>query len=279
MAAVEVLEAAGFHVNVPMDDVCCGRPLYDWGMLKEAKALLRQILDTLKEPIEAGVPVVVLEASCATVFREELTNFFPDNEDAKRLSQQTFLLSDFLLEKAPDFQLPRLETKAILHGHCHHKSIFKMSAEETLLKKMGVDFSAPETGCCGMAGAFGFEREHFDISMKCGERALLPTVREMPKNALVITDGFSCRAQIAQTTERQALHLAEIIQLALNDGISKTGGDYPERAYLDQHKESSPGHDLRNGLLVGAGALALGGITFWLMKRKEQHEKERLNAA
>jgi FAD/FMN-containing dehydrogenase/Fe-S oxidoreductase len=276
IAAVEVLEAAGFHVRVPQQDVCCGRPLYDWGMLTQAKALLQQILETLKEPIEAGVPLVVLEPSCATVFREELTNFFPNNENAKRLSEQTFLLSDFLAQKAADFQLPKLSMKATVHGHCHHKSIFKMDAEEAVLKQMGVEFSAPETGCCGMAGAFGFEREHYDISLKCGERVLLPAVRETAKDALIITDGFSCREQIEQTTTRRALHLAEVIQFAMHNGASEQMGDYPERKYLEQYNLSSSDQALTSALLIGAGALAIGGAALWLMKRKQRRNHETL---
>ncbi|HEX8922657.1 MAG TPA: FAD-binding and (Fe-S)-binding domain-containing protein, partial [Pyrinomonadaceae bacterium] len=273
-AAVEVLEAAGFHVQVPLENVCCGRPLYDWGMLTQAKALLQQTLDILKQQIEAGVPVVVLEPSCATVFREELTNFFPNNEDAKRLKEQTFLLSEFLELKAPGFQLPKLRRKAVLHGHCHHKSIMKMDDEESLLKKMGIEFSVPDSGCCGMAGAFGFEREHYDISIKCGERVLLPAVRETPKDAFVITDGFSCREQIAQTTDRQALHLAEIIQLAMQDGANQLYSDYPERKYLERRNHMTSGHGPATALLVGAGVAAIAGTALWMMKRRQRGGSE-----
>jgi Fe-S oxidoreductase len=214
-AAVEVLEAAGFRVEVPTANLCCGRPLYDWGMLDEAKSLLTTILQTLKDPIEAGTPIVVLEPSCATVFHEEMLNFFPNDEEAKRLKAQTYLLPDFLEEKARSFQWPTMNGKALVHGHCHHKSIFKMDAEEAVLKKMGVDYEMPQSGCCGMAGAFGFEKDHYDISMRCGERVLLPAVRKVPRDAFIITDGFSCQEQIAQTTGRKAMHIAEIIQAAL----------------------------------------------------------------
>jgi len=188
-------------------------------MLDQAQALLRKTLSTLRSEIMAGVPIVVLEPSCATVFREELTNFFPDNEDARRLRDQTFLMSDFLEQRAPDFSLPEFKKKALLHGHCHHKNIMKMEAEESILKKMKVDYEMPETGCCGMAGAFGFEKEHYEVAMKCGERVLLPAVRAQAKDTLIITDGFSCREQIAQTTQRQAVHLAEVIQMALHQSV------------------------------------------------------------
>jgi FAD/FMN-containing dehydrogenase/Fe-S oxidoreductase len=215
-AAVDVLEAAGFDVDVPMQDLCCGRPLYDWGMLDDARGLLTKILGSLESDIEKGTPIVVLEPSCASVFKEELTNFFPRNENAKRLAAQTFLLSNFLAQRAGNFKIPKLNKKALVHGHCHHRSIFKMDDEESVLKTMGLDYSMPETGCCGMAGAFGFEREHYDVSIRCGERVLLPAVRKLPEDSLIITDGFSCHEQIKQTTGRSALHLAEVLQQALH---------------------------------------------------------------
>ena len=216
-AAVSVLEAAGFQVEVPQDDLCCGRPLYDWGMLDDAKNLLRTILRTLREPIESGVPVVVLEPSCASVFREELVNLFPHDENARRLREQTYLLSRFLVSKAPDIEIPGLNANALIHGHCHQKALFKMDDDETILKKLGVDYRMPDTGCCGMAGAFGFERDHYDLSIKCGERVLFPAVRTTEQEALIISDGFSCREQIWQATGRNVLHMAEVLWSALRN--------------------------------------------------------------
>ena len=176
-AAVEVLEAAGFRVAIPESILCCGRPLYDFGMLDRAKRLLLKILDTLAPEIEAGIPIVVLEPSCAAVFRDELLNLFPQDERAHKLSRQTFLLSEFLEKKAADFQLPHLAAKALIHGHCHHKSLMKMTDEESVLQKMGIDWSAPAPGCCGMAGSFGFDEEKYGVSVAIGELELLPAVR------------------------------------------------------------------------------------------------------
>jgi FAD/FMN-containing dehydrogenase/Fe-S oxidoreductase len=214
-AAVQVLRAAGFEVRLPRKVLCCGRPLYDWGMLDRAKRLLLEILDVLDPEIEQQVPIVVLEPSCAAVFRDELLNLFPKNDRAHRLSQQTFLLSEFLEKKARHFELPRLARKALVHGHCHHKSIMKMTDEEAVLKRMGIDFYAPAPGCCGMAGSFGFEKEKYDVSVAVGDLELLPAVRQALPKSLIISDGFSCREQIAQCTGRHALHLAEVIQMAL----------------------------------------------------------------
>ena len=214
-AAVEVLEAAGFDVTVPRAHLCCGRPLYDVGMLDRAKNLLLEIMDELLPEIEAGTPVVVLEPSCAAVFRDELTNLFPKDERAHALSKQVFLLSEFFEKYAEDFPLPPLARNALVHGHCHHKAIMKITAEESVLRRLGIEFTAPAPGCCGMAGAFGFEKDKYDVSKAIGELELLPAVRQAPTDWLIVADGFSCREQIAQETDRQALHLAEVLQMAL----------------------------------------------------------------
>ena len=214
-AAVRVLEAAGFQVQLPREILCCGRPLYDFGMLDRAGRLLVRTLDTLAVEIDAGIPVVVLEPSCAAVFRDELINLFPRNDRAQRLSRQTFLLSEFLEREAKHFRLPRLARQALVHGHCHHKSVVTMTAEEAVLGRMGIDFYLPAPGCCGMAGAFGFEADKYEVSLAIGELELLPAVRRASPECLIIADGFSCREQIAQSGGREALHLAEVIQMAL----------------------------------------------------------------
>ena len=163
----------------------------------------------------AGIPIVVLEPSCASVFRDELRNLFPTDQRAIRLRSQTFLLSEFLERQAPGYEAPQLGQKVLLHGHCHHKSIMKMGDEESLLRKMGADLQSIDSGCCGMAGPFGFEKEKYAVSQAVGERVLLPAVRNTPEDALIVSDGFSCREQILQATGRKALHLAEVMQLGL----------------------------------------------------------------
>ena len=124
-AALEVLRDAGFKVSVPQIHLCCGRPLYDFGMLDKAKEYLQRILSALRAQIDAGIPIVVLEPSCASVFRDELRNLFPADARAARLRSQTFLLSEFLEHHAPGYQPPRLARKVLLHGHCHHKALMK----------------------------------------------------------------------------------------------------------------------------------------------------------
>jgi len=215
-AAVEVLEAAGFQVLLPAQSLCCGRPLYDYGMLTLAKKLLERVLRALRTEIRAGMCVVGLEPSCVSVFRDELVNMLPDDDDAKRLRDQTFLLTEFLANKAPDFAPPRLDRKAVVHGHCHQKSVLDFHCEETLMKNIGLDYTVLDSGCCGMAGAFGFEKAHYDVSIACGERVLLPSVRKAAPDTLIVTNGFSCREQIWQTTNRRALHVAQVLKMAID---------------------------------------------------------------
>jgi FAD/FMN-containing dehydrogenase/Fe-S oxidoreductase len=263
-AAVEVLEAAGYRVVIPRAQLCCGRPLYDFGMLDRAQGLLLDILDELAPAIEAGIPVIGLEPSCVSVFRDELLNFFPHDERAQALARQTFLLSEFLDRNSGSEPLPQFPRKALLHGHCHHKSVMKMTAEESLLRRIGVDFTAPAPGCCGMAGAFGFEREKYPVSAAIGELELLPAVRQAPPDWLIIADGFSCREQIAQGTGRHALHLAEVLQMALNPAAST--GPHPESPSVRLHQTEVRSSMTRAGL--GLGAVAAGALLLSSMSRK-----------
>lgn len=247
-AAVEVLEEAGFRVDVPRQRLCCGRPLYDYGFLGLARRLLRQTLEALGPDIEAGVPIVGLEPSCVAVFRDELPNLFPNDLNARRLSKQVFTLGEFLAKQG--FEPPTLEREALIHGHCHQKAVIGMSGEEEIFRKMGVKFRVPDSGCCGMAGSFGFEKEHYEVSVAVGERVLLPAVREAPKDELIVADGFSCREQIAQTTDRRALHLAQVIQLAMHPDHDPPGADPAARVGIPTKILAAP-------LLAGIGMLGV----------------------
>jgi Fe-S oxidoreductase len=215
-AAAQVLQTAGFASEVPQQHVCCGRPLYDFGFLSAAKSYLEKILRDLAPQIDAGLPFVFLEPSCASVFRDELINFFPLGSEfaarAQRLSDQTLLLSEFLVRHVPDFEPAQHSgEKIVLHGHCHHKSMMKMTDEVAILRRTGADVQLLDSGCCGMAGPFGFEREKFAVSQTLGERVLLPAVRAAAPETILVADGFSCREQISQNTTRRAVHFAEVI--------------------------------------------------------------------
>jgi Fe-S oxidoreductase len=216
-AATGVIETTGFKVVLPEDNLCCGRPLYDYGMIEKARELLQKILLQVRDTVRADIPVVVLEPSCLAVFRDEMKRLFPHDEDANRLEKLSMTFSDFLVKRA-SFEFPRIARKAIVHGHCHQHALLKMKTEAQLYKLLGLEFQILDSGCCGMAGSFGFESDHYEVSVKCAERSLLPAVQQEGENVLVITDGFSCHEQILQLSGRRALHTAEVAALALREG-------------------------------------------------------------
>jgi FAD/FMN-containing dehydrogenase/Fe-S oxidoreductase len=211
ISATRVLERAGFRVIIPKHPVCCGRPLFDWGMLKSAKALLAEILASLKAEIDNGTPMIGLEPACTATFRDELVNLFPENATARRLSQQTFLFSEFVDAHRREFEFNTIGRKALVQIHCHHHSVLKDTAERRVLARLGLDFDVMPSGCCGMAGSFGFESAKYDLSMKAAERVMLPALRAASPDTLLLANGFSCREQIEQATGRPTSHLAEIM--------------------------------------------------------------------
>jgi Fe-S oxidoreductase len=215
IAATRVLESAGFEVVVPERPLCCGRPLYDYGMLKLARRQLRQILDALRPEIQAGTPVVALEPSCGAVFRDELVEMLPGDEDAKRLCRQTRSLAELLANDAPDWHPPERSGRAVLHLHCHQRATADTACDEAVLRALGLEVEALDAGCCGLAGSFGYEAgQPYEVSVKVGERKLLPAVRAAGPHELIVTDGFSCRSQIEHGADRRALHLAEVLASA-----------------------------------------------------------------
>jgi Fe-S oxidoreductase len=216
-AAERVLTEAGFDVETPHGHICCGRPLYDFGLLGAARSYLARVLDRMAPQIEAGLPFIFLEPSCASVFKDELLELFPNDPRAKLLSRQVWLLADWLAAKAPNFVanfVPgRLEGAHILvHGHCHHKAVFGGPANEiALLRQAGATVEAIQAGCCGMAGPFGFEADKFEVSKAIANQDLLPAVQSAGPATILVADGFSCREQIAQLSHRKALHFAEVL--------------------------------------------------------------------
>lgn len=226
--AANVLEDAGYRVTIPHRTLCCGRPLYDWGMLDTAKRLLRRVMQELGNAAGRGVPIVGLEPACIAAFRDELPNLFPDDPRARHIADRSLMLSE-LLDRDPDYRPPELSRKALVHMHCNHHAVMGVEAELSLLGKMGLDYTYLENaGCCGMAGAFGFEREHYELSRRIGERVLLPAVRGASEDTLVVTSGYSCSEQIAQETGRRALHLAEVLALGL-EARQAAGSERRER--------------------------------------------------
>ncbi len=261
IAAVEALEDAGFHVVIPSGHLCCGRPLYDYGMLDQAEAYLRSVLDRLREDIRGGTPVVGIEPSCVAVFKDELVQLWPNDEDAQRLCKQAHHFGDFMATQANDWNPPLLRRKALLHGHCHHKATGGIDSEKQLLEKMGLDVEELNAGCCGMAGGWGYESGHYDVSLACAERVLLPKVREAPPHAFVVADGFSCRSQIEQgRTGRRALHTAQVLTLAQSYGPAGPSSVYPELAAPERPKAVTDRSAIRTTVAIGlAAALAIAG--------------------
>jgi FAD/FMN-containing dehydrogenase/Fe-S oxidoreductase len=216
IAAVEVLERAGFRVSIPARDVCCGRPLYDQGMLDRAKRYLTRVLEVLAPAASRGIPIVGLEPSCILTFRDELPSMFPNDARAAALAERSMLLGEFLAREAPNFAPPALAATALLHGHCHQQALAGVGAETSILARAsGIELNILDAGCCGMAGAFGYSAEHYPVSRAAGERVLAPAIRNSPDTAIIIADGFSCRTQIRHLCPgRHPMHLAEVLNLS-----------------------------------------------------------------
>jgi len=212
-AAETVLTEAGFAVQVPQGHICCGRPLYDFGFLNAARKYLTEVLDRMAPQIEAGLPFIFLEPSCASVFKDELLELFPNDERAQRMSERVWLLADWLAAHAPGFAAGRLKgAQILLHGHCHHKAVFGGPASEiAILKETGASVESIQAGCCGMAGPFGFEAEKFEVSKRIASDDLLPAIEASSPQTIIVTDGFSCREQISQLGKREPLHFAEVL--------------------------------------------------------------------
>jgi len=187
--------------------VCCGRPYYDYGMLDEAKRALVNVLEVLVPRLDAGAPVVVLEPGCLSVFRDELRLLLPGDARAARLALQATSLSEVLNKRNFKAKAP---ARVLVHSHCHQKALWGTSADVQILESSGCEVRAPDTGCCGMAGSFGYRPQHAAASRRIAELALLPAL-EQASDAVVVANGFSCREQIEALAQRPTLHLAELL--------------------------------------------------------------------
>ena len=261
-SAVRVLEAAGYSVTVPDAPLCCGRPLYDYGMLDLARRQLLRTLDALRPAIRAGVPVVGLEPSCLSVFRDELKNLLADNEDAQRLACQSKTIAELLLAN-PGWEPPKLAAKALVQTHCHHKAVLDLAAQQRLLEKIGLKLQPNPTGCCGHAGSFGYEADHYPVSMTIAEQTLLPAVRGVGSDTLIIADGFSCREQIRHGAGRHALHPVEVLELALKKERVMVAREIEERL---RQPPAIP--EPMPAAATLAAIAAIGGLAMWLGRRR-----------
>ena len=262
-AAKAVLERAGFRVHVPQEHVCCGRPLYDFGFLEEAKRYMLRNVERVGWAIDAGLPVVVLEPSCASVFRDDAPDLLPGNARVQRLAKQTFLLSEFLEHFAPEWQPPQWPVETVVQGHCHHKALMKMTAEEAVLRRMGATTNVLDAGCCGMAGPFGFERDKLEVSQALANRRLVPAVQAAPAHAAILADGFSCREAIKQNTRREGIHLAELLDLAGRPDRDSAPPEVLARLPLRQARVKA-----RQRLALGAAAMAVAAAVLYTSLRR-----------
>ncbi|MGY2130447.1 FAD-binding and (Fe-S)-binding domain-containing protein [Blastococcus sp. SYSU DS0617] len=260
-AAVTVLEDAGFTVRIPDQELCCGLTWISTGQLATASRILRRTAGALAPALREGMPVVGLEPSCTAVFRSDAPELLPDDADVRLLADRTRTLAELLGEHAPDWAPPPADRAAMVQTHCHHHSIMGFDQDRELMRKAGFDADVLNSGCCGLAGNFGFERGHYDVSMACAEQALLPAVRGGDPRAVVLADGFSCRTQVEQAdTGRRGVHLAEALA-GLVTGAPL--GERPEEVLAPPPRP--PGRTAQALALAtaacAAGAAVTGGVT------------------
>ncbi|MGP4042995.1 FAD-binding and (Fe-S)-binding domain-containing protein [Streptomyces sp. 2A115] len=254
-AAVEVLEAAGFHVRLPDRPVCCGLTWISTGQLGVARRVLRRTARVLSEDVRRGIPVVGLEPSCTAVFRSDAPELLPDDPDIARLHDRTHTLAELLTTRAPDWQPPALSAHAVVQRHCHQYAIMGFDPDRALMRRAGIDADVLDAGCCGLAGNFGFERGQDKVSRDCAELGLLPAVRDADDDTLVLADGFSCRTQIEQCdTGRAPLHLAEALATALH--APQAQPQEPQAQQVHAHRTPAPSRAATTAVTTAATAAA-----------------------
>jgi FAD/FMN-containing dehydrogenase/Fe-S oxidoreductase len=263
-AAVEVLEAAGWRVTIPAQPLCCGLTWISTGQLGMARRVLQRSVDVLAPYLQRGALVVGLEPSCTAVFRSDARELMPGNRDVQRLRQQTVTLAELLRDHTDGWQPPQLGGKVIAQTHCHQHAVMGYGPDQALLRDAGVDLDVLDSGCCGLAGNFGFEAGHYDVSRACGERVLLPAVRAAAGDTVVLADGFSCRTQIEQgNTGRIPVHLAEILAAAL----PHRARDSADRAVRPVRPAAPRAGDYAR---LAAGAAAGLAVAAWAISRRRR---------
>jgi Fe-S oxidoreductase len=215
IAATEVIERAGWRVVIPNRDVCCGRPLYEQGMMDEARLRMLDTTAALMPFVKRGIKIVGLEPSCILTFRDEVPALFPRMADLRALAEHTLMFDEFVTRHASHSMPTQMQGRALVHGHCHRKALTGMTNELALLGRApNLTIDVPDAGCCGMAGAFGYGKERYELSRAIGERVLLPAINASPPGTTIIADGFACRSQIRQFCQgRQPLHLAQALNV------------------------------------------------------------------
>jgi Fe-S oxidoreductase len=252
--------------------------LYDYGFLDVAERYLRHTLRELRDEIRRGTPVVGMEPSCVAVFRDELKNLLPHDDDATRLAKNCYHWSEFFAKH--DITLPKLDRNAIVWGHCHQKATGGMSAElELLNNKMGMSAREVTGGCCGLAGSFGFETGKYDLSMQCGEIGLLPAARDVNRDTLIIADGFSCKTQLEQSdVGRTALHTAEVMKLARDPNLLSQGATQEDLRFTqpEPHRTVRIGRTVAALAVLGVAAVAGATLVSTIRSRKPRRDSRNI---
>ncbi|MEV7206606.1 MULTISPECIES: FAD-binding and (Fe-S)-binding domain-containing protein [unclassified Streptomyces] len=263
-AAVRVLEHAGWRVRLPDEALCCGLTWISTGQLGTAEKVLTRTVRALAGHVRSGGLVVALEPSCTAVFRADAGELFPGDQDVRRLAEQTVTLSELLTEHSPGYEPPRVperSARALAQVHCHQHAVLGWDADRELLRRAGVDAERLDSGCCGLAGNFGFERGHLDVSEACAERVLLPRLREEDESTVILADGFSCRTQIHEFDSggHEGVHLAELLASALPGGPA-ADPEVPGSAYgtAPGARPGVPSRRARVLALAGTAAAAVG---------------------
>ena len=215
VAATRVLQSLGFQVLLPAGGVCCGLTWITTGQLATARRVLERSVQVLERgPVD--VPIAGLEPSCTVALQDDLPRLVP-GAAAAGVAARVETFAAFVDREADDDQLPRLGGRALAQPHCHQDAAMGFDADQRLLRRTGVDASRIDPSCCGLAGNFGFEAGHYLVSQAVGERAVLPAVRAAGDDTTILADGFSCRTQIEQGTDRRAVHLAQLLAAGLPD--------------------------------------------------------------
>jgi FAD/FMN-containing dehydrogenase/Fe-S oxidoreductase len=268
-AAVALMEHAGWRVVLPEEPLCCGLTWISTGQLATAERVLGRTVRRLAEHVRAGGLVVGLEPSCTAVLRSDAPELFPGDRDVRRLRDQTVTLAELLTEHSPGYEpphVPERSAKALAQVHCHQHAVLDWQADRKLLHRAGVDAEQLDSGCCGLAGNFGFEPGHLEVSEACAERVLLPRLRDEPPETVVLADGFSCRTQIHELDSggHEAVHLAELLASALPGAPGSAYGVAPGA------RPSPPSRKARALALAGTGmaALAAAGTTARFLRNK-----------
>ncbi len=268
-AAVRVLGRWNYRVVLPEKAPFSALPLMHFGFLGLAGRNLSRTIDLLTPFARQGIPILFVEPSVAAMFKDDLSKIWPHDPDVARVVELCAMMSEFIQEN--DLELPRLKGRAILHNHCNQKAVLKPKAVHHVLKTMGIDFEEPQEGCCGMAGSFGYVKEHYPLSLKIAEEHLLPAVRQAEADTYIVAEAFSCRTQIKDGSERQPMHTIELVQYAFRKADLDAG-----RA-LDRNVEGDTVPHRRHARLWTAGlfgAAVAGGVilAYWMSKKAKESE-------